>query len=99
VNAQQWRQRGFKTIFRRGRVFLYQPSSGAVFYAFVNNGLWMEHDNIGAPPWEGTVIGLPALTTEQEADLIETASICYCDQGVDLCDFCGGIRPPKDGHK
>ena len=47
MNAKQWREKGFKTIFRDGAIYIvrieYKPSAVAVaaFVTAVNNGCWM----------------------------------------------------------
>jgi len=92
MNAKQWRALGYKTIFRNQRVYLVRPATGVVIWTPVQSGLWMEFDNVNAPPWTVERFGLPGLSAELEAQLIDAMTACYCDQGVDLCDFCGNIR-------
>lgn len=90
MNAQQWRGHGYKTVFRRGKIYLYRPQTGIIIYTDVNFGKWMNFDNVNEPPWVKTDIHKVDGLLHIELNLI--ASACYCDMGVDICDFCSGIR-------
>jgi hypothetical protein len=96
MNARQWRQLGYKTLFRHGSVYLYRPLSGVVVTLKIERGDWMEHDNVNAPPWLKIPNGIDGLPAASRADIMAAARCCYCDQGVGTCDFCTGLRRPPD---
>lgn len=92
MNAEQWRSKGYKTIFRNGRVYLYRPMTGITISTDVKKGDWMNYDNVNEVPWSKQDVNF--MGTPLADDFITTAQNCYCDQGVGLCDFCAGIRRP-----
>jgi hypothetical protein len=96
MNAKQWRKAGYKTIFRMPLVFLYRPRVGLVFDTAVKNGEWMSHDDLSHEPWHCVEGGIDGLAPDVEADFRACAEHCYCDKGVDICDFCSGIRPAPE---
>jgi hypothetical protein len=94
MNSTQLRQLGYATIFRRGHVFILGRTHlrDIVRIARVDQGRWMEIDPCTLP-----LTALDALPDDLQVDLRATREHCYCDQGVDLCDFCGQVRPVADG--
>jgi hypothetical protein len=80
-------------------VFLYRPSAKALHVTAVDRGSWMRFDDLDAAPWE-TVPGGSFATRWRDLVLPPFRAIaraCYCDQGVELCDFCACLRrlPPE----
>ena len=90
MNARRWRKRGYKVIFRHGTLYLYRPSTGVTVRTAIDKGGWMEHDNVNKAPWESLPAGdaTPGLPPPNQI-----TEHCYCDEGVSVCDFCGGVRP------
>lgn len=85
MTPRQWRERGFKTIFRPGRHFLYEPATDVVRLMPLTQIPDTLDDCLG--------VNL-SHAPEVIADLRATVHDCYCDQGVDTCDFCSGLRTP-----
>jgi hypothetical protein len=96
MNARQWREHGYKTVFRFGTVYLFRPGSGVVIQAPVRGGDWMEQDNVHLPPWVVVPAGIDGLGPELREHILAAVAYCYCDQGVGTCDFCSYTRRPPD---
>ena len=92
MNAAQWRELGYKTIFRWGRIYLVRPMTGTCICTSIGNGDWMLFDNVNKEPWLKVPEGIMGLTTNLMQDIEQTIQSCYCDQGVGTCDFCSGVR-------
>ena len=91
-NSRAWRRDGFKTIFNRGIVYLVKPGDDVVHSHPVNSGRWM--DNTDLDLWDSC--SLPVLPADVRQQVESCLEHCYCDRGVGLCDFCAGIRMPKE---
>ena len=81
--------RGFKVFIRACKVWCWVPGRNVAQVAPVDNGRWMTHEDIYAPPWECV-----ELTPAQLANFEAAARDCYCYQGVDRCDYCTSTRTP-----
>jgi hypothetical protein len=91
MNSRQYRAEGYATIFRNSHVYLIRRDEQTHAYAHpVLRGLWME-----CPIEDMSLIKLAHFAAPLRADIRATLNACYCDQGVDLCDFCGNIRRPE----
>jgi len=88
MNATQWQELGYKTILRDENIFLYRPMSGIVIRTRIDNGKWMEYDNLNDFPW---IKGSETVSDDTMEKLAIIADHCYCGQ-VRLCDFCSGLR-------
>jgi len=93
-NSASWRRRGFKTIFRHSKIYLYQPTTGATYVTQVAGGDWMLHTDVHASPWRDATTEVRGTSLEME--FRTTSLVCYCDNGVSSCDFCAGRRPVGD---
>jgi len=82
-------ERGFKCLIRCCRVYCWKPGEPFARRMDVDNGRWMQHEDINANPWQ-----LVRLTDNQRANFEGAARDCYCYQGVDRCDFCTSMRTP-----
>jgi hypothetical protein len=90
MTSKQWREAGYRTIFRDGYVYLYRPLSGITIRTENRRGKWMEYNDINKHPWEK----LGDCATQFE----HIAEACYCDSMggyIHTCDFCQGIREPS----
>jgi hypothetical protein len=87
MNSKQWRAQGYRTIFRGGLIFLFRPSTSGAVVADLAKGAWMRFDDLAAARW-------CAATARELAEIRAIVPSCYCDQGVDTCDFCSGLRVP-----
>lgn len=94
MNARDWRKQGYKTVFDCGTVYLYRPMSGVVIHTRVENGRWMEHENVNRAPWVLEPLGIDGLPAQLRQRFEYIREHCYCDKGVDLCDFCAQVRKP-----
>lgn len=86
MTAKQWRGQGFRTIFHGGEVYLYELASTRCWRGPIERGRWMEFANLAGGYWTELL-----LAPEHVRSCV---GACYCDRGVDLCDFCGGLRSP-----
>ena len=99
MNTKQWRKLGYKTMFRSGRdwfneffILLYRPATGITIAAPVDNGRWMQFNDVNKKPWQHIT---EQLTKEQADNLRRSAEDCYCDSMggyIETCDFCAGRR-------
>jgi len=95
MNSSQWRACGYKTIFIDNTVYLVRHLTGIVIHTPVNSGQWMNHDNVNDMPWTKESEGIQGLDYKIQKHINNAIDACYCDQGgVQLCDFCAGIRRP-----
>ena len=81
--------RNFKVFIRASKVWCWVPGRNVAQVAPIDNGRWMQHHDIYAPPWECV-----ELSDDQMANFEAAARDCYCYQGVDRCDFCTSTRTP-----
>jgi hypothetical protein len=90
MNARQWRDCGYRTVFRKGNIYLYFSVTGLIIWTLVNKGDWMSYDDVYKEPWN--MCNLVDLPEKLQKEIAEAAKKCYCDKGVGICDFCAGIR-------
>lgn len=88
MNSRELRKRGFFTIFRNGNVHVVNFIAMTVAVAPVARGRWMD---MGMDDF--TFVPVDTLPAALRDDITKTVAACYCDRGVDLCDFCGNVRP------
>lgn len=89
-NSKQWRKRGYKTIIRDENIYLYRPATGIILWTPVNQGHWMNYEDVNQEPWVNC--NLTDLPERLQKSIREATENCYCDKGVGLCDFCAGKR-------
>lgn len=94
MNAKDIRAKGIKTIFRNGYVYLVNPSMMTAMMTRIDGGRWMDRPETGF-----AYVSLSDLSPSLQNDIEATLAVCYCDQGVDTCDFCGGRRTAFDWVK
>ena len=95
MNSKQWREIGYKTIFKDGSVFLVRwPKSEVVICTKNNRGDWMRFDKVNEAPWVCVPGGIESLEPGLRDHLKAAAENCYCDSpgGINTCDFCSGVR-------
>ena len=91
MNSKTWRNHGYKTIIRRGKIILYRPATEIIHWIPLDNGHWMEHENVNKAPWTNCV--LTDLPDQLQGEIRTAVDKCYCDGcGIGLCDFCAGRR-------
>ena len=88
MTPKQWRDKGYKTIFRTLAVYLYHPQERRAVCTNIHLGHWQRHNDPTKPPWSYV-----HLDAGLGLEFALCAAMCYCDQGVDTCDYCAGRRP------
>jgi len=86
MTRQEFKRRGFRCIFRDGYVYLCPEVGPTRNLQRRPIADWEEP----TATWENST-----LTDDQAADFRATTDLCYCDQGVGLCDFCSHTRNPR----
>jgi hypothetical protein len=101
MNSKAWRAKGYRTIHRAGLIYLVElpkrsphaPPETPMFMAEIHGGKWMECDDLGNPDvW--TQRTLAQFDYADGDNFARTVRACYCDEGVQGCDFCMGHRSP-----
>lgn len=89
MNAREWRQRGYFTLFRDARhgfsemvVVLVRKLDGQARYMPVDRGRWLDFVQFSDF----------SAGAELQAEDLDAMRHCYCDSGCDTCDFCAGRR-------
>jgi len=104
--AKQWRAAGYFTLFRFGSagapkvVFVVRKSDGETRSAKIDSGRWlsMRFEDMRLERLE--IVDAVVVFDETERtmtpvlELRDSMRQCYCDAGVDTCDFCAGHRRP-----
>lgn len=89
MTPRDWRRRGYATLFARIETNSYMVvlvKGDRAWWTFVSSGEWIDADEPPAEPWQE----LPFFPWMRDV-----LAACYCDRdGVGLCDFCAGLRPP-----
>ena len=86
MNSKAWRKCGYKTIIRDGNMYLYHPDTGVIHWTPIAHGGWMDHENVNEEPWTNCM--LADIPGRLQKDIEKTIKNCYCDKGVEICDFC-----------
>ena len=93
MNRHEWQ--GFKTIFRNNKVYLYNATDNTIFTATINGGGWRD-----LPDKAFRRLWTDQLDTALRDHLRACAAACYCGHcGVELCDYCAGLRTPDPDGK
>lgn len=97
VTPVEWRKRGYYTIFDipENKVYLFNGVCGGVFVTEINDGEWMQYDNVKKEPW-GNLFNFWGDNVKIAMEFMKIIHACYCDDpGIDTCDFCAGLRTPE----
>jgi hypothetical protein len=93
MTRKEWKERGYSVVIRLPLVFVFKPSQDTAYFRAVDNGRWMDVDELSA--WSHSH-NRPLL--EQLRRIVKN---CYCGSMggyIDYCDFCSGLRS-VDGER
>ena len=95
MKGKDWRKQGYKTVFVNGRIYIFSAKftgTEPIYTTLIDNGKWRDHDNLHVRPW--TMLTYKNCEETTQAAINTSLLYCYCDQGVDICDYCAGTRKP-----